>query len=192
MPRPRTFDREPVIDAALEQFRCGSYAATSTEELCSSTGLSRSSLYNAFHSKAEVYAAALERYAELKYAQQGAYVDGEGSGRELVERLLRDTIAEQFASPDRRTCAVLAAAVELGSRDQIVAELARKNLAGFAEMVTVLIERGQIDGSITSTLPAADLARMLHAMINGLQAFGRVAEDDEAIQVTIDTALALL
>jgi AcrR family transcriptional regulator len=192
MPRPRSFERETVVDAVLDRFRGGSYAATSTEDLCACTGLSRSSLYNTFHSKSEAYLAALERYTELKSDAQRAILAAEGTGRELVERLLRDTIAAQFATADRRACAVLAAAVEIGDRDAQVAERARRDLAAYAQVLTLLIERGQADGSITASQPAEQLARMLHAMINGLQVSGRVASDDRAIQRTIDTALQLL
>ncbi len=192
MPRPRSFQVETVVDAALEQFRSGSYAGTSTEDLCACTGLSRSSLYNAFHSKADVYLAAIERYSELRAREQIDYVEAAGTGRELVERILRETIAVQFANPDRRPCAVLAAAVELGDSDERVADHARRDMAGFAAALTALIERGQVDGSIQADRPAADLARVLHAMVNGLQVAGRVTKDDTLIQRTIDTALSLL
>jgi AcrR family transcriptional regulator len=192
MGRPRRFVTDTVVEAAIEQFRDGSYAATSTEELCARTGLSRSSLYNAFGSKSELFQVALQRYDEARRSTSQQYLDAERTGRELVEQLLRDTIRIQFETPDHRICMVLAASVEIGRQDAAIAELARRNLAGFAAVLTRLIERGQRDGSISCRLPAADLAGMLHAMTNGLQVLGRVSTDDAALQTTIDTALALL
>lgn len=192
MPRPRGFRTEIVVDAAIEQFRSSSYAATSTDDLCACTGLSRSSLYNAFGNKAAMFRTALQRYDENGRSRSESLVEAAGTGRELVERMLRDTVAVQREVPDRRTCMVLAASVEVGNRDPRVAELARQNLDGYRGTLTRLIERGQHDGSITNHAEAAELARVLHAMINGLQIVGRVSEDTEAIDRTIDTALSLL
>lgn len=192
MPRPRTFSDEAVVDAAIEQFQGSSFSATSTEELCQATGLSRSSLYNAFHSKSQIYAAALTRYDERMCAERSGCLEHTGTGRELLEELLRDSVQRQFATADRRTCLALAASMELGAEDPEIAAIARHNLQNFTDTITELIERGQCDGSITSELPAADLARMVHAMLSGLQVVGRVADDDRTIQATIDTALQLL
>lgn len=180
------------MDAAIEQFRSSSYGATSTEELCACTGLSRSSLYNTFHSKSAIFAAALRRYDQVQSAGRAELVGSDGTGIELLEQLLRDTIAIQFRTEDRRTCMVLAASVELGRRDDEVAELARRNLSAFAAAITKIIDRGQCDGSIRADLSAAELAALTHATVNGLQILGRVSEDDAAIQRTIDTTLHLL
>ncbi|HEY9294721.1 MAG TPA: TetR/AcrR family transcriptional regulator [Microlunatus sp.] len=192
VPRPRSFSTETAVDAAIERFRGGTFSATSTEELCDCTGLSRSSFYNAFGSKSELFRTALARYGETQDRNRAEFVCGAGTGREQLEALLRETIRLQFETPDHRPCLVLSASVELGRSDDEIADLARRNLNAFAQTITELIERGQCDGSITSRVPAADLAAMLHAMVNGLQIRGRVCDDDVAIQSTIDTALRLL
>jgi AcrR family transcriptional regulator len=187
MPRPRGFRTETVVDAAIEQFRSSSYAATSTDDLCSCTGLSRSSLYNTFGNKAAMYQAALRRYDDNGRGRAERFLEAEGTGRELVEAMLRDTIEQQREAADRRTCMVLAASVEIGGSDPQIAELARQNLDRYAATLTALIERGKADGSITSTIASAELAGMLHAMINGLQVVGRVHTDDD--NATIDRTL---
>lgn len=190
--RPRSFSTDAVIDAAIEQFRSSSYNATSTDQLCDCTGLSRSSLYNTFSNKSAIFSAALSRYDQTQSAGREHYLDGDGTGRQLLERLLRETIAVQFETEDHRTCMVLAASMELGRSDEDIADLARHNLATFADTLARVIGRGQCDGSLRTDLPADRLAGMLHAMLNGLQIVGRVSEDDTAIQASIDTALHLV
>ncbi len=60
--RPRAFDTEAVLDAALELFWQRGYAATTTRVLEAELGLTQSSLYNAFGSKRELLERALDRY----------------------------------------------------------------------------------------------------------------------------------
>ena len=57
--RPKEFDPEQIADAAMQVFWQRGYAATSIQDLVEGTGLSRSSLYNAFDSKHGLYTCAL-------------------------------------------------------------------------------------------------------------------------------------
>lgn len=62
MPRPRSFDDDAVIDAAMIAFwRCG-YAETPVADLEVATGIKRISLYNAWGDKEGLFLAALDRY----------------------------------------------------------------------------------------------------------------------------------
>ena len=64
MPRTRAFDLGEVTARAMNAFwRCG-YEATSIEDLVAATGLSRSSIYQAFGSKRGLFDAALNRYLD--------------------------------------------------------------------------------------------------------------------------------
>lgn len=60
--RPRRFDPDCALDAALELFWRNGYRSTTTRDLEAKLGLSQSSLYNAFGSKQNLLSAALDRY----------------------------------------------------------------------------------------------------------------------------------
>ncbi|CAM5616019.1 TetR/AcrR family transcriptional regulator OS=Streptomyces alboniger OX=132473 GN=CP975_28210 PE=4 SV=1 [Streptomyces alboniger] len=64
MARPRTFDEERALDAAMHAFWVKGYEATSTQDLCEATGLGRSSIYNTFSSKHALFRRALARYMD--------------------------------------------------------------------------------------------------------------------------------
>ena len=192
MARHKEFDEQHALDQALETFWSSSYASTSTQDLCDSTGLSRSSLYSTFSCKSDLYKRSLERYGELKHVERGGYLAREGTGREVLTALLADVLGGQCDDPDRRGCMVINAAVELGETDQDVAELSRANLDAFREVLAELIARGQDDGSITSTTPAADLATVVHATLNGLQVSARVSTDPAALTKALRTLLSLI
>jgi AcrR family transcriptional regulator len=60
--RPRTFDTERVLDDAMDLFWRRGYRSTTTRDLEASLGVTQSSLYHAFGSKAQLLDCALERY----------------------------------------------------------------------------------------------------------------------------------
>ncbi|WP_257446735.1 TetR/AcrR family transcriptional regulator [Archangium lipolyticum] len=62
--RPREFDREAALCAAMELFWSKGYTATSIAELCAAMGINSPSLYAAFGGKEALYEAALEQYEE--------------------------------------------------------------------------------------------------------------------------------
>lgn len=63
--RPRSFETEQVLDAAMELFWKKGYRTTTTRELEASLGLRQSSIYNAFGSKHDLLEATLDRYENL-------------------------------------------------------------------------------------------------------------------------------
>ena len=65
--RPRSFDKDEVLQIILEQFWIKGFTATSLDDLSNATGLSRPSLYAAFGDKNAIYKAALEVFvAEMR------------------------------------------------------------------------------------------------------------------------------
>jgi AcrR family transcriptional regulator len=62
--RPRTFDREAALRAAMLVFWEKGFTATSMTDLCERMGISSPSLYAAFGSKEALYAEALTYYNE--------------------------------------------------------------------------------------------------------------------------------
>ena len=66
MPRSRNFDESTVIDAAVDVFWQGGLGTTSIDDLLRATGLSRSSLYNAFGSKDEMLCRIIQRYVDMQ------------------------------------------------------------------------------------------------------------------------------
>jgi TetR/AcrR family transcriptional repressor of nem operon len=66
MARPREFDLNSALDRAMETFRSKGYEATSLDDSCGATGLSRSSLYATFGSKRDLLLRSVDRYVELQ------------------------------------------------------------------------------------------------------------------------------
>jgi AcrR family transcriptional regulator len=64
MPRPKEFDRETVLDLAIQVFASHGFVGASTEALLQAMGISRQSMYDTFGDKHQLFVRALERYNE--------------------------------------------------------------------------------------------------------------------------------
>jgi AcrR family transcriptional regulator len=67
--RPRAFDETVVLDTAVDVFWRSGYAHASIADISAATGLATSSLYNAYGSKLNLFACALDRYLDALIGQ---------------------------------------------------------------------------------------------------------------------------
>ena len=73
--RPRAYDPDVALDAAIAAFWRAGYTATSLDTLSEATGMNRPSLYGAFGDKHALYLAALKRYADQACAAMDVALD---------------------------------------------------------------------------------------------------------------------
>jgi TetR/AcrR family transcriptional repressor of nem operon len=64
MARPREFDEQAVLDAAVQCFWARGYEAISVRDPIEKTGITGASLYNAFGDKRALYQRVLDHYVE--------------------------------------------------------------------------------------------------------------------------------
>ncbi|MGY0022066.1 TetR/AcrR family transcriptional regulator [Streptomyces sp. cg35] len=196
MARPRTFDEERALDAAMHAFWEHGYEATSTQELCAATGLGRSSIYNTFASKHELFTRSLTRYMENMTAVQVAVLEN-------VERAPLDRIHDLFAlivdteienRRDGRSpgCLTVNTTVELAGRDPDTDRLLERDLAVRLATMEGAIAAGQRDGTITSRRSSGELAHFLNAVIGGMRVSGQGGADRAALESTARIALDAL
>jgi AcrR family transcriptional regulator len=119
MPRPRAFDEDNAVAAAKELFWDQGYLATSIGDLEEATGLSRSSLYLAFSSKQDLFAAALGLYLETFMDSLLDPLENEDVGlREIVNYF--KTVATLFKEPEgQRGCLMINTIAESAGRDPV-------------------------------------------------------------------------
>ncbi|MFG1707632.1 TetR/AcrR family transcriptional regulator [Nonomuraea sp. M3C6] len=196
MARPRTFDEDQVLGTAMDLFWAYGYEATSTRDLCDAVGLDRSSLYNAFTSKHELFKRALTRYIEATTGNALRVLDDQE--RPAVERI-RTLLAEiiEIESASRRDghgrgCLTVNTTVELAGRDPEVALLLERDMARRLDSLRGAIAAGLAAGDITSTRTPESLARFVNAVIAGLRVAAQGGADRAALESIATTAMDAL
>ena len=165
--RPREFDVDQALDAALEVFWRQGYEGASLPDLTEAMGINRPSLYAAFGNKEGLFRRALDRYAE----GPAGYVAGalaEPTARAVAERLLNGTADLVTDRRHPRGCLMVHGALACGEAAQSVRrELAARRAAGQAAL-RKRFERAVRDGDLPADADPADLARYLTTVIHGM------------------------
>lgn len=196
MARPRTFDEDRALDAAMRAFWVNGYEATSTQDLCEATGLGRSSIYNTFSSKHDLFTRSLARYIDtMTTAQLAILEDDERPAVERIRALFAKVVDDEFANRrDGRSqgCLTVNTTVELAGRDPEVARTLERDLERRLASFRAVVEAGRRDGDITSTRDADSLARFLNAVIGGMRVSAQGGADRAALEAVVDTAMDAL
>ncbi|MFD2352502.1 TetR/AcrR family transcriptional regulator [Nonomuraea ferruginea] len=187
MARPRTFEEEQAVEAAMRAFWESGYEATSTQDLCAATGLGRSSVYNAFESKRELFLKALRRYMERKDAELAELLDSELPIREKVRTLLWYAVDSPEGEPPG--CMVVNTLVELGPRDPELAELARRHQEERVARLRDAFAAARAEGELGPDRDPCALAHFLMATVGGMRVAARGGGDRAALEAIATTAL---
>ncbi|QES44442.1 TetR family transcriptional regulator [Streptomyces venezuelae] len=199
MARPREFDEDRVVTAAMETFWRHGYEATSTRDLCDSTGLGPSSLYNTFGGKRQLYLRALRRYHDTATEEQVAILRGDGSAKERLRAMMMHSVDADLGEGGRagatdaagtRGCFAINAAVEAAAYDPEVREAVRRSFDRVEDELCAVVEAGRAAGEIRATGDARVVARRVQSTYYGLRVLSRVQDDRDVLLATVDGALA--
>lgn len=191
MVRPREFDEEVVLDAAVECFWQRGYAATSVRDLIETTGLTGASLYNAFGDKRSLFRTALDRYVESSIGERIKRCEALPP-REAIAAFFDEILRRSLNDRHRKGCMLVNSALELAPHDAEFRKIIAGVLARIEAFFLRCIEAGQAAGTITRSLPAQSIAHHLLGVLMGVRVLARVRPDRALLEGAVAPALALL
>jgi AcrR family transcriptional regulator len=188
MPRPREFDEDRALDAAMRAFWQAGYEATSTQDLCVATGLGRSSIYNTFHSKRTLFEQSLRQYMSVRTDWLEEMLGRPGPVREKVRELLWNAVDPPEGDP--LGCLVVNSLVELAPKDEEVAAALARDQARRHEALRAALTAARREGELPPTADPVALAHFVMATISGMQVMARGGANQAALTAIAETALA--
>jgi TetR/AcrR family transcriptional repressor of nem operon len=191
MARPREFDEKEVLDAAMQCFWAHGYEATSVKDLIKRTGLTAASLYNAYGDKRAMFRTALDHYIEASIGARLRRCETLPP-REAIRSFFDDILRRSLGDRERKGCMVVNSALEIAPHDREFRETIAETLKRLESFLLDCVERGQADGTITSSLPAIGLAQHLLGVLMGVRVLARVRPERPLLEGVITTALTLL
>jgi TetR/AcrR family transcriptional repressor of nem operon len=125
--RPREFDINQALDAAMEAFWRHGYEGTSLADLMDVMGLQKGSVYKAFGSKHELFIHVLKRYLDKLSADMGAAIGGASSPAEALRQFIDYVRSTGFEGDLRKGCLAVNSVVELAPHDDEVRDILEKH-----------------------------------------------------------------
>jgi TetR/AcrR family transcriptional repressor of nem operon len=186
--RPREFDEEAALEAAMDAFWAKGFEATSMADLCKCTNLHKGSLYQAFGDKHTLFMDALKHYADTEFHETTAVIEETKTPLENIRAVVNKICVD---ASGEKGCMMINSIVELAPHDPAV----KAALQGFGQQrmqaITEMIAAAQQSGEIKVTTAPDKLARQLMMTLAGGAAMvkGLLAPEDitETVNDLIDS-----
>jgi TetR/AcrR family transcriptional regulator, transcriptional repressor for nem operon len=192
MARPREFDERAVLAAAMQQFWRYGYEATSVRDLADSMGITGASLYNAFGDKRTLYRRALEQYLDQTFHERIGRFEKNLSPREALEAFFGEIVERSCNDKLRRGCMLVNSALEVAPDDPGFQRMVSKVLVQVEAFFFRCASVGQRDGTIGSSQPAKDIARLLLGVLLGIRVLARTRPDRSLLEGLIRPVFSLM
>ncbi|MEM7711139.1 MAG: TetR/AcrR family transcriptional regulator [Pseudomonadota bacterium] len=189
MPRPRSFDEDAVIDAAMLAFWRGGYDETPIGALEEATGVKRISLYNAWGDKEGLFLAALDRYhLGAREVYEGMVAE---NGLDGIQRLFRSMSSEAAAgAPAHSGCLMVNTVLDVRRMsDPLRAKIAEYR-AMLLDSFRAALAKAHQDGELSLSIDEIDArAEFLLAVLWGLLALIRQSQETTSAQAAAEVAV---
>jgi TetR/AcrR family transcriptional repressor of nem operon len=192
MARPREFDADTALDRAMEVFWSKGYEATSLDDLCEVTGLSRSSLYATFGSKRNLLLRSVDRYVEQRNPRIAAILAQPVPIRDAFAALARQFIDQIVSGTGRRGCFLGNCAAELPRSDRAALARVRRGLESIEATFRQALAQARTRSELPSGTDLDALARFLTAGFQGLRLVGKVNPNRAVLDGIATTMLQCL
>jgi AcrR family transcriptional regulator len=188
--RPRGFDRDAALEAAMFLFWRKGFATTSMNDLCGTMGVGSPSLYAAFGSKEALYLEAIEHYVRTQVPPVWGKLAEGATARAGIENLL---IAATNSLPRSRAtpagCMVVLAAVG----DEWPTAIARVVKKVRLEMLGILrarLETAANKGELPASTHIDGLSRFYLSVFEGMAIQARDGATQAELRAVAAAAMA--
>ena len=190
--RPREFDIDRALEAATQQFWAVGYEATSLQDLLKSMGLSKSSLYQTFGNKHELFIRCLDHYQQSMVDKLNVQLDSSDSVKQFIANFLEGVIAEAKNSSGRKGCLLVNTANELSQRDTDIAKAVTDGTGNVAKLFQQAIELGKQKKEISVDTSTEHLVSYLMTAISGLRTMIKAGAETSTLKPVTDLIIKTL
>ncbi len=152
------------------------------QNLLDTMHLSKSSLYQTFGSKHDLFQQCIRYYRDMMSTELQQMLTEAPSGRKFIEQFYL-SIVDKVKKPENRIgCLVMNTATELAQRDKDIARLVKLGTESFTRIFVQAVERAQQEGDISADKNAQALGHFLMSNLSGLNAMAKAGASQAVLK----------
>ena len=192
MARQKEFEREEVLEKALEVFWCKGYNGTSFQSLTEGMCINRQSIYDTYGDKHTLFIEVLNHYSAKSGECLKKHFAQDLPVKELFKMYFDNAVNGISSDTQSKGCLLNNAALEMIPHDADVEKITQRNMEGLIETFRETIARGIRSKEITTKLSAESIALHLVNSIQGMNTLGKAFRDKKRLSDIANTALSVL
>ncbi len=182
MPKEETFSRVQVLEKATEVFHKKGYNGTSMQDLVDATSLNRSSIYNSFGSKLNMFLEVLSFYQSVHSKNFSRGLAKSYNAKEAIETIFDLHLNEIIKDNDRKGCLVINCKSEMANQEVSIKSFMEKNQERMIAMLEDIVTKGQMEKIFNQDQTANQYALYLFSSIQGLRMIGILNKNEEELK----------
>lgn len=190
--RPRAFDRDAALRAALDVFWDKGFDGAQLAELTAAMGINPPSFYAAFTSKEQLFREVVALYIEMHEARMGPVFEQAPTASTALRALLESSADVAVSAPGARGCMLILSVTNCVPGNAPLRELLLRRRLESLKRLRDRLARGLVEGDLPPSVDIDRLARFFAATIQGISMQARDGATREELQAIIDTALTTL
>jgi AcrR family transcriptional regulator len=188
--RPREFDVDEALAAALRVFWTKGYEGASLSDLTGAMGITRPSLYAAFGNKEALFRKALDLYEREKLAYIGEALAAPTS-REVAERLLRGALELQTSECEPRGCLRVITSMSCGAEAESVKADLQARRASSQQALIERMQRARDEGDLPPHTDVQGITNYLLAILQGMSVQAGSGASKEQLEEVVRMSVAM-
>lgn len=189
--RPKKFDRTEAIEQAIGVFWTKGYDGASMKLLTDAMGINSPSLYAEYGDKAGLYLEAIDRYANDDACEPLVALERESDIKDAVSAFLGAVIDYSTTHPSGAKGCFLASCVSTSAGNvDGAAKLLQDAIKATDTRIQARFDLEKARGTLPAEFPAADRARLLFDLRQGLVFRARAGINDAELRQGINAAVA--
>ena len=188
--RPRAFDRDAALAAALRVFWTHGYEGASLAALTAAMRINRPSLYAAFGNKQALFSEALALYERQEGAPLDRLIDEAPTARAAIEASLHHNARAYAREGFPRGCLIVLSLMVGTPESEAVRDLLAARRRAGEDAFAARIARGQREGDVDPTADPQRLAAFYTAVLQGMSVHARDGASEAELVAIADTAMA--
>ena len=176
----------------MQVFWSKGYEATSLADLITAMNISKSSFYQTFENKHQLFQNCINYYHDRFISDLIDSLKKAKTGSTFIEDTFMSMAEKARPKSDRRGCLILNCVSEFAQKDPVISKIITKSIQQMTDVFLSAVKRAQQERGIPANKKPLPLARYLLSSMNGLTTMIKAGAGTTEIKEVTQVVLAAL